>query len=86
MDDFLAFRKLSVYMAANEISPRASAISTYAICGFSSPSAMGISLAVVSSMCPERKADFSSVIVRAFFGGIAASLLTACVAGTLTVD
>ena len=86
MDDFLAFRKLSILMSTNSLSPRSSTIATYAICGFSNPNAVGIGLAVLSSMCPERRTDFANVVVRAFFAGISASLLTACVAGTLSTD
>ena len=40
-------------------------------------------LATLSSLAPDRKADFAAVVVRAFVSGSAACLLTACVAGSL---
>ena len=43
----------------------------------------GVQLATLSSLAPDRKADFAAVVVRAFVSGSAACLLTACVAGSL---
>ncbi|XP_047473068.1 solute carrier family 28 member 3-like isoform X3 [Penaeus chinensis] len=62
---------------------RAEIIATYALCGFSNFSSIGINLGGFSAMAPDRKADLAKVVVRAMIAGSAACFLTACVAGTL---
>ncbi len=86
VNDFLAYRKLSVLIADGEITDRSAMIATYAICGFSNPGAAGIGLAALSALCPERQGDFAQLTVRAFVGGIIACFMTACIAGMLTSD
>lgn len=60
---------------------RAEAIATYALCGFSNISSIGIQLGGMGAMAPERKSDLAEVGVRALIAGSAACFLTACVAG-----
>lgn len=60
---------------------RAEIIATYALCGFSNLSSIGINLGGFSAMAPGRKADLAKVVVRAMIAGSAACFLTACVAG-----
>jgi nucleoside permease NupC len=79
----VAYQKLAVLIAKKAISARSATIATYAICGFSNPGAAGIGLAVLSSICPQRKVDFAELTVRSFIGGTVACFLTACIAGML---
>ena len=65
------------------LSARATTIATYALCGFANPGSVGVQLATLSSLCPQRKADVASVICRAFVAGSVACFLTACIAGSL---
>ena len=44
---------------------------------------LGVQLATLSSMAPDRKSDFAAVVFRAFISGSVACFLTACIAGTL---
>ncbi|XP_037776033.1 solute carrier family 28 member 3-like [Penaeus monodon] len=83
VNEFMAYSELSELIKAGAISKRAETIATYALCGFSNISSIGINLGGFSAMAPERKADLASVVVRAMIAGSCATFLTACVAGTL---
>ena len=65
------------------LQPRSVTIATYALCGFAEPTAIGVQLASLSTMAPERKGDLAEVAMRAFVTGSMACFLTACVAGAL---
>ena len=63
---------------------RAEVIATYALCGFSNISSIGINLGGFSAMAPNRKADLAKVVLRAMIAGSCACFLTACIAGMVT--
>ncbi|KAG7167255.1 Solute carrier family 28 member 3-like 1 [Homarus americanus] len=87
VNEFVAYSKLAEMMKNGEISKRASTIATYALCGFSNISSIGINLGGFGAMAPERKGDLAKVVVRAMIAGSCVCFLTACIAGTLlTVD
>jgi nucleoside permease NupC len=44
-------------------------IATYALCGFSNPASIGITIASLSAMAPERRPDIAGVVLRAFIAG-----------------
>ena len=44
-------------------------IATYALCGFSNPAAIGITIASLSELAPERRPDIAAVVLRAFCAG-----------------
>ena len=83
LNEFIAYRELGVLIKAGELSNRSTVIATYALCGFANPGSIGVQLATLSSLAPERKADFAKVVMRAFVSGTMACFLTACIAGTL---
>ncbi|XP_047473066.1 solute carrier family 28 member 3-like isoform X1 [Penaeus chinensis] len=83
VNEFVAYARLEEMLEAGELSKRAEIIATYALCGFSNFSSIGINLGGFSAMAPDRKADLAKVVVRAMIAGSAACFLTACVAGTL---
>ena len=76
-------RELGLLLSQGLLSPRSVAIATYALCGFANPGSVGVQLAVLTSLCPERRADFARVVGRAFVAGLCACFMTACVAGVL---
>lgn len=45
-------------------------LSTYALCGFSNISSVGILLGSSIAMCPERAADFAEVLIESYFRNI----------------
>ncbi|XP_064647910.1 solute carrier family 28 member 3-like [Lineus longissimus] len=65
------------------MSERSEVITTYALCGFCSVQGIGIMIGVMGSIMPDRKAEISATVVRAFMCGTVACYLTACVAGLL---
>ncbi|KAM5291183.1 sodium/nucleoside cotransporter 1 isoform 2-T2 [Glossophaga mutica] len=98
LNEFVAYQELSQYkhrrLAGVEewvggkkqwISVRAEILTTYALCGFANISSIGIMLGGLTSMVPQRKSDFSQIVLRALFTGACVSLVNACVAGILYV-
>ena len=65
------------------LSPRSVVIATYALCGYSHPAAIGVNIAVLGTLAPERRGDVARAAIRAFVAGSMACFMTACVAGTL---
>ncbi|XP_068596015.1 sodium/nucleoside cotransporter 1 [Brachionichthys hirsutus] len=98
LNEFVAYEKLSE-MKLNRlngldeiiggerqwISVRSEVITTYALCGFANFSSLGIVIGGLSSICPSRRADVSSLVLRAMLTGTCVSLVNACVAGLLFV-
>ncbi|XP_046655316.1 solute carrier family 28 member 3-like [Daphnia pulicaria] len=83
VNEFVAYRQLSEYMAKGLVSKRSETIATFALCGFSNPGSIGIQIAALGSMAPSRQTDLAQVAFRAFVSGSIACFMTACVAGTL---
>lgn len=63
---------------------RSEAIATFALCGFANPGSLGILIAALSGMAPERRGDITKVAVRAYFAGSFVSFTSASLAGKLT--
>uniref|UniRef100_A0AAX7V654 Sodium/nucleoside cotransporter n=1 Tax=Astatotilapia calliptera TaxID=8154 RepID=A0AAX7V654_ASTCA len=63
------------------ISVRSEIITTYALCGFANFSSLGIVIGGLSSICPLRRNDISSLVFRAMITGTCVSLINACIAG-----
>jgi nucleoside permease NupC len=51
------------------MSARSKMIATYALCGFSNPASIGITIASLSAMAPERRPDIAAIVLRAFIAG-----------------
>ncbi|XP_054476347.1 sodium/nucleoside cotransporter 1 isoform X2 [Anoplopoma fimbria] len=67
------------------ISVRSEIITTYALCGFANFSSLGIMIGGLSSICPSKRGDVSSLVLRAMITATCVSLINACVAGILFV-
>jgi CNT family concentrative nucleoside transporter len=83
LNEFLGYLDLQAAMQQGRISPRAVTISTYALCGFANPGSIGILIAGLGALIPERRAEVTSLAVKSFIGGTLACFMTACVAGVL---
>ncbi|XP_077983269.1 solute carrier family 28 member 3-like [Glandiceps talaboti] len=85
----VSYQKLAVVLANRDlgleptISPRSEVIVTYALCGFSHMTGIGMTFGTLLGIAPERKKDISAVVVRAMLAGNAANFMTACIAGIL---
>ncbi|TDH09731.1 hypothetical protein EPR50_G00089010 [Perca flavescens] len=98
LNEFVAYQKLSA-LKSNRlngldeivegnrqwISVRSEVITTYSLCGFANFSSLGIMIGGLSSICPSRRGDVSSLVMRAMLTGTCVSLINACIAGILFV-
>jgi CNT family concentrative nucleoside transporter len=84
LNEFLAYMQLQEIGGA--ISPRGRTIATYALCGFANPGSLGIIIAGLTGLAPDRRKEIAALGVKAFIGGTLACFTTACIAGMLTYD
>lgn len=82
-NEFLAYAQMHVQIAAGAIQPRSATIATYALCGFANPGSLGILIAGLTGLAPERRADITGLGLKALLGGTLAAFMTACIAGLL---
>jgi concentrative nucleoside transporter, CNT family len=68
---------------AGQLSARSHAIATFAICGFSSISSIGILIGGLGGLAPARKHDIARLGMRALIAATLANFASACVAGAL---
>lgn len=85
-NEFIAYQQLQGLIAQQGISPRAIAISTYALCGFANPGSLGIMIGALDAMAPGRRAEVASLALRALIAGTLATFSTACIAGMLVSE
>jgi concentrative nucleoside transporter, CNT family len=73
------------YASLNKVTvdPRSYMIATYALCGFANVASIAIQVGGIGSLAPERRGDMAKLGVRAMFGGLLATYLTATIAGIL---
>lgn len=88
LNEFIAYVELKELIEKSQagtggISQRAIIIATYALCGFSNISSIGIQIGGIGGIAPERQADLARLGVRALIGGSLACFMTACIAGML---
>ncbi|NXC38563.1 S28A1 protein, partial [Penelope pileata] len=96
LNEFVAYQQLATYkknrLSGLEewngtrkqwISERAENITTFALCGFANFSSIGIMLGGLTSIVPQRKSEFASIVLRALLTGICVSMLNSCLAGLL---
>jgi concentrative nucleoside transporter, CNT family len=83
-NEFVAYQRLGEMLEREQpISERTKHLMTYALCGFSNFSSIGIQIGGIGSLAPERRNDIAKLGVRAMIGGTIACLMTACIAGML---
>ena len=85
LTEFIAYLHLSEQISAgvSNLSPRTLVIVSYALCGFANFGSIGIQLGGIGGIAPGRRHDLARLGLRAMFGGLLASLMTAAVAGFL---
>jgi CNT family concentrative nucleoside transporter len=71
-------------MPKGTLDPRASLIMLYALCGFANPGSVGILIAGISALIPERRDEIVPLCFKAMISGTLASGLSACMIGILT--
>ena len=85
LTEFIAYLHLyeSLSEGAAQLSHRTVVIASYALCGFANFGSIGIQIGGIGGIAPERRHDLARLGLRAMFGGMLASLMTAAVAGML---
>lgn len=83
LNEFIAYQQLGQMIKDGLISDRAAMIATYALCGFSNFSSIGIQLGVLGGMAPERKPLLAKISLRALLAGCISCFYTAALAGVL---
>jgi CNT family concentrative nucleoside transporter len=56
----------------------------YAMCGFANPGSVGIMIAGMSTMAPERRSEIAALGFRSLLAGTMATCMTGIVVGWLT--
>ena len=82
LNEFLAYIKFSALPEA-ALSPKTRIIMTYAMCSFANLGSLGILIAGLGSLCPERREEIVAMGVKALLAGVLASLMTGAVVGML---
>jgi len=83
ISEVVAYLQLGSMRRSRQITERASMLTTYAICGFSSFGTLATFLGVWASVVPERRAEIAAILPRVYLNTNIACFLTACVAGVL---
>ncbi|MFZ9061873.1 MAG: NupC/NupG family nucleoside CNT transporter [Steroidobacteraceae bacterium] len=78
LNEFIAFIELS-NLPAGSLSDRSQLIATYGLCGFANISSMGILIAGIGALCPERKLELGELAPKALL----AATLGTCMAGSV---
>ena len=79
LNEFIAY----INFLAENISQRTQIIMTYALCGFSNFSVIGILIGGVGALCPEQRPLLTRLGIKALLGGTLVNLLNAAIAALL---
>nr|XP_034336702.1 sodium/nucleoside cotransporter 2 isoform X2 [Crassostrea gigas]XP_034336703.1 sodium/nucleoside cotransporter 2 isoform X2 [Crassostrea gigas] len=86
INEFVGYQRLGSYIKANQISKKAETIATYALCGFSNPTTVGITLSGLGALIPSRRKDLAKLVMTSWVAGSIACFLTACFAGLMYTE
>lgn len=81
MNEFIAFQKLGTVLS--QLSERTGLILSISLAGFANFSSMGICIAGISALCPEKRGVLSKLVFRAMIGGFTVSVLSAMIVGLI---
>jgi CNT family concentrative nucleoside transporter len=85
LNEFVAYLTLANGLASGEItlSGRSLTIATYGLCGFANFGSLGIMIAGIGGMAPNRRHDIARLAIRSLIAGSLAAFLTGTIAGVL---
>jgi CNT family concentrative nucleoside transporter len=83
LNEFVSYLRLGEIKQSLE--PRSFIIAAYALCGFANFGSIGVQVAGLGSLIPERRNDLARLGLRAMLAATLANFLTAAVAGLLIV-
>jgi CNT family concentrative nucleoside transporter len=79
LNELVAFSYLGPLRAS--LDPRSYTIATFALCGFANFSSIGIQIAGIGALAPDRKTQLAQLGVRAMLAGTMANLMSASIVG-----
>ncbi len=82
LNEFVAYVDLA-HLAPDVLSDRSRLILTYSLCGFANFGSLGIMIGGLTTMAPERKADFLSLGLKSIVAGTIATCMSGAVVGML---
>jgi concentrative nucleoside transporter, CNT family len=85
LNEFVAYLKLAA-LPKDALDPRSRLIMLYAMCGFANLGSVGIMIAGVGSLVPERRDEIVPLAMRALLSGTMASGMTGAIIGLLPVS
>ena len=83
VNEFVAYSSMGGLIQSGELDPRSVTIATYALCGFANPGSLGILIAGLSGLVPERRSEITALGFKSLIAGTLAVFMTACIAGIL---
>lgn len=85
VNELVAYGHLAQWLetGSQQLSDRSVLIASYALCGFANILSIGIQIAGIGSIAPERKGDLAKLGIRALIAGSMATFLTATIAGMI---
>ena len=83
LNELLAFLALA-QLPAGSLSEKSTIIMTYALCGFANFGSLGIMIAGLSGMCPERATEIVELAPKSLISGTLATCMTGAIAGLLS--
>jgi len=83
LNELLAFLALAE-LPQGSLSEKSTVIITYALCGFANFGSLGIMIAGLSGMCPQRGAEIVLLAPKSLISGTLATCMTGAIAGLLT--
>lgn len=83
LNELLAFLAMTE-LPAGSLSEKSTVIMTYAICGFANFGSLGIMIAGLSGMCPERATEIVELAPKSLISGTLATCMTGAIAGLLS--
>lgn len=85
INEVIGYVDLSIIKSSSDITlaPKSIIIATYALCGFSNFSSIGIQIGGISAIAPNRRQTLTELGMRALIGGTLACFMTGAVAGMI---
>ena len=83
LNEFVAYLQL-VALPADALDPRSRLIMLYAMCGFANFGSLGIMIAGLSTMCPEKRDEVVSLGLKSIVSGTLTTCLLGAIVGMLS--
>ena len=83
LNELIAYLQLAA-LPADALSPRSRLIMLYALCGFANFGSLGIMIAGLSTMCPEKRDEVVSLGLKSIVSGTLTTCLLGAIVGVLT--